>query len=283
MTDISVIILAGKEERHIGRCLEKLAPLEPRQVFVVESQTGDRTHERAIEVVSGQWLVVSKEDGASQELTTNNLQRTTLHLVWHTWPGNQAAQFNWALDNLDITSKWVMRLDADEYLTDSLIARIKAFVAVAPSNVDLVELRLGRTWQGKRVRFGMPPKYIPRLFRFGACRYGAQVMDERLETDPARTIRFKEMFIDDNLNSFEWWREKHLNYAKREAQKALSGAHGNKSLYYKCPPYLRAIGYWGLRYFVFCGFLDGRAGWSWNFWQGLWYRWQVDREIGRQK
>lgn len=27
--------------------------------------------------------------------------------------------------------------------------------------------------------------------------------------------------------------------------------------------------------------VDGRAGWRWHFWQGLWYRWIVDREIGR--
>ena len=31
------------------------------------------------------------------------------------------------------------------------------------------------------------------------------------------------------------------------------------------------------------GFLDGVAGFRWHFWQGLWYRWIVDREIGRMK
>ncbi len=29
--------------------------------------------------------------------------------------------------------------------------------------------------------------------------------------------------------------------------------------------------------------IDGRAGWRWHFWQGLWYRWLVDREIGRMR
>ena len=29
--------------------------------------------------------------------------------------------------------------------------------------------------------------------------------------------------------------------------------------------------------------IDGRAGWRWHFWQGLWYRWIVDREIGKMK
>ena len=36
MTDISVIILTKDEKLHIRRCLERLAPLEPRQIFVVD-------------------------------------------------------------------------------------------------------------------------------------------------------------------------------------------------------------------------------------------------------
>ena len=27
----------------------------------------------------------------------------------------------------------------------------------------------------------------------------------------------------------------------------------------------------------------GGYGWRWHFWQGLWYRWLVDREIGKLK
>lgn len=46
---------------------------------------------------------------------------------------------------------------------------------------------------------------------------------------------------------------------------------------------LRALLYFCIRYFLKLGFLDGSAGWMWNFWQGLWYRWIVDREIGRMK
>ena len=92
MTDIAVIILVGQEKLHIRRCLERLNLLEPRQVFVVESQPSDGTHDIAVEM------------GA---VTTFNK-----------WPGLYAKQFNWALDNLPIKAKWVLRLDADEYLTD---------------------------------------------------------------------------------------------------------------------------------------------------------------------
>ena len=49
MTDISVIILVGQEKLHIGRCLDKLAALDPRQVFVVTSQPDDGTESIARE------------------------------------------------------------------------------------------------------------------------------------------------------------------------------------------------------------------------------------------
>jgi len=36
MTDISIIILMKDEKLHIGRCLELIAALSPRQVFAVD-------------------------------------------------------------------------------------------------------------------------------------------------------------------------------------------------------------------------------------------------------
>ena len=41
MTDISVIILIGQEKIHLKRCVEKLALLNARQIFLVESQPDD--------------------------------------------------------------------------------------------------------------------------------------------------------------------------------------------------------------------------------------------------
>ena len=60
-------------------------------------------------------------------------------------------------------------------------------------------------------------------------------------------------------------------------------ANENKRLYYRLPPYFRAVFYFCFRYFLKLGFLDGFPGFRWHFWQGLWYRWIVDVEIGRMK
>jgi glycosyltransferase involved in cell wall biosynthesis len=175
MTDVAVVILVGQERLHIRRCLERLRPLEPRQIFVVESQPSDGTHEIAVEL------------GATA--------------VFNKWPGNQALQFNWALDNLKIKAKWVLRVDADEYLSDGLIREIKDFILVPKKGVSLVEFPLARTWMRQRVRFGMPTVYIPRLLRYGLCRYDNREMDEKLIAIEGGTCRFVNCFLDDNLNA----------------------------------------------------------------------------------
>ena len=116
--DIAVIILQKNEALHIRRCLEKLAPLAPRQVFVVDCHSTDGSDR------------VAAEMGAT--------------VVYHEWPGNQAAQFNWTLDNLPIQSAWVLRLDADEYLYPETIVELRTLVASGGLPPDATSLSLSR-------------------------------------------------------------------------------------------------------------------------------------------
>jgi len=293
MTDISVIILVGKEERHIGRCLEKLASLEPRQIFVIESQKGDRTHAVAVETAHSLGWVVdenrsskSKNGGVDpiQPKQSRNLNnQTILSIVWNDWPGNQAAQFNWAIDNLPVEGEWVLRLDADEYLFDETIAELKELVTAEglPEDVTSLSLSLARCFCGRHLRFTKDIVLV-RVFRHGFGRSSQSEMDEHIVITSGRCHHMRGKFADDSLMPMDEWREKHRNYAKREAMMAVAGcANANKRLYYRLPPYFRAFAYFSIRYFLKGGFLDGYAGWMWNFWQGLWYRLLVDREIAR--
>ena len=116
MTDIAVIILAKNEKLHIKRCLEKLKPLEPRQVFVVDCFSTDGSNKTATEM------------GAT--------------VVQHEWPGLYAKQFNWALKNLPIKAKWVLRLDADEYLTDQTVIKLKEKLFDVPDDVSGFSMEL---------------------------------------------------------------------------------------------------------------------------------------------
>lgn len=291
MTDLAVVILTKNEELHIKRCMEKLAPLEPRQIFVVDCFSTDGTQGivEKFRVESSKF----RSDGSNSKLETSNSE---LNLVEHEWPGLHAKQFNWALDNLPIKASWVLRLDADEYLYSDTIEELKGLlpkwdgekVAAGglPPAVTSLSLSRARIFCGRKIRFG-GTAHIPmvRFFKYGIGRCQDRAMDEHIVTSEGVDYRLKGEFADDNLNSMDWWREKHRGYAKREAVDALAGEKfkTSKSLYYRFPPYLRAFIYFSIRYFLLLGFLDGYAGWMWHFWQGLWYRWIVDREIGRMR
>ena len=294
MTDISVIILIGQEKIHLKRCVDKLALLNPRQIFLVESQPDDGG------------VAIAKETAARLGLR--------LESKFNKWPGTQAVQFNWALDFVERQSKskgeveqrtgWILRLDADEYLTEETCERLKKFLCTTTTSdytsgdaVAGLTLELKRRFCGGEIRHATNGIRLLRIWRAGRGRSEERAMDEHIvidgvsDLDELRTsgkvIDFDGAFYDDNLNDMDWWRNKHRGYAKREAADALAFARGEirfkpaKEAYYKMPRYVRAVMYFCIRYFLKGGFLDGYAGWMWNFWQGLWYRWIVDREIGR--
>ena len=265
MTDVAVIILQKDEMLHIGRCLEKLKPLEAKQTFVVDCFSTDGSDKLAGEL------------GAT--------------VVKHEWPGNQAEQFQWALENLPIETGWILRIDADEYLTAELIDEIKAKLSGVADDVAGVVLKRRHVvgWLGDRwVKRGMYPTKIVRLFRTGHGKSDMKIMDEHIVLDGPE-IEFEHDFVDHSLIPFEDWKAKHKAYATREAMSSIAGQKSTgdhaarKMAYYKMPRYIRAIGYFLYRYFLKLGVLEGVAGLRWHYWHGLWYRWNVDSEIGRLK
>lgn len=268
MTDLAVIILAKNEALHIERCVTNVMAMEPKQVFVVDCFSTDGT----------------------QEIAT----RCGATVVEHEWPGLYAKQFNWALDNLPISATWVLRLDADEYFLSDTIEEVKALLSTPSNeeentlspNVTSLSLARAHTFCGKLIRWGGANDVVlARFFKYGIGRCQDRAMDEHIITSEGIDYKLRGKFIDDNLNSMEWWKEKHIGYAKREAVDALAGEQfkTSKSMYYRCPPYFRAFAYFCYRYFIRLGFLDGFAGWQWHFWQGLWYRWTVDKRIQEMK
>lgn len=272
--DISVIILTKNEEIHIERCLENVK-LFAKDVFVVDCLSTDRT----VELAEGLGAKVVK----------------------HPWPGNHAAQFNWALDNLPIQTEWILRLDADEYLTEELIDEFREKIPTMPSGVSAVVLPLGRAFMGRVLKHGIVNgiKMI-RLFRYGKVRYEERMMDEHFLIQEGVQTEFKNKFIDDNRCSLRVFVDKHNGYSAKEAVHLLDAEyhflevedsdndnfsegvrkkHQNKDRYAKQPLFWRSIAYFCYRYFVKLGFLDGKEGFLWDFLQGLWYRMLVDAKV----
>ena len=118
MLDLTAIILTYNEEIHIRRCLENVCPIA-KKVFVVDSPSTDST------------VAICHE--------FDNVE-----VVVHKYPGNQAEQFNWAIDNLDIDTEWVLRLDADEYLLPELIDELNEKLPDMAEDVSALSLSRAR-------------------------------------------------------------------------------------------------------------------------------------------
>lgn len=94
---MTVIILTKNEEANIERCINSVRGWVER-IVVVDSGSTDRTVELA-----------------------ENLDAEVYN---HTPFENHGKQFNWALDNLQIDSNWIFRVDADEVVTPELAQEI---------------------------------------------------------------------------------------------------------------------------------------------------------------
>ncbi len=257
--DLSVVILTKDEELHLGRCLERLRPLNAKEIIVVDSGSRDKTEEIA-RAAGAKWVV-------------------------HEWPGTQAKQFNWALDNVPIEGEWILRIDADEYLLPALIEEIKDRLCMGEvgENGFVIKRRHVVGWLGDRwVKRGMYPVKMLRLFRKGKGRSDLREMDEHIVIEGERGLLAND-FVDHSLISQAEWKEKHLAYAKREAIQWAKGDWGNKGFYYRLPPYVRAVVYWMVRMFWRGAFFEGWTAWRWCAWHALWYRWMCDREIRKIK
>lgn len=273
LLDITAIILTYNEEIHIRRCMENVNQFA-KKVYIVDCFSTDRTVE------------IARKLGAE--------------VVEHEWPGNQAEQFNWALDTLEINTGWILRLDADEYLLPGLIEELREKLPAISEGVSALSLSLARAFCGKILHHGIVNNIkIIRLFRKGKARYEKRLMDEHLSVLSGETVELKNRFVDDNRMSLGQFTDKHNGYAAREAALLLDAEYHltdtesmpqdygkevirkrmQKARYARMPLFWRAFGYFVYRYVIKLGFLDGKEGFLWDFLQGWWYRTLVDAKI----
>lgn len=273
--DIAVVILTYNEELHIRRCLDNIKSFA-KEIYIIDSFSTDRTIEIANEYPS-------------------------VTVLQHKWENNHAKQFNWGLANAPITAKWILRLDADEYLTPELINELDEKLDTLDNNITGISFNLRRYFMGEWLKRGIYPIKLIRCFRRGKAKCEQRLMDEHIELLEGVCTEFKYDFVDENLNNLSWFCQKHINYAIREAASLLDIEYdltGNyqkidnlhiseqalqkrklKHKYAKQPLFVRSFAYFIYRYFIKGAFLEGKTGFIWTFMQGWWYRTLVDVKV----
>ncbi len=274
MLDLSVIILTYNEELHIRRCLENIRCIA-KDIFIIDSFSTDKT------------LEIANEYNA--------------FILQNKWENNHAKQLNWGLKNSDIKTKWVLRLDADEYLTDELINELKQKLPNLPEYVTGVVFKRRHIFLNKWIKKGTYPVMILRLFKNKKAICEQRLMDEHMILLEGECQEFECDFVDHNLNDISWWTTKHNGYAIREAIELLDieynitgnanndkakiisseaiAKRSKKHKYARMPLFWRSFLYFFIRYVMRGGFLEGKEGFLWHFLQGWWYRTLVDAKI----
>ena len=272
---IAVIILTRDEAVHLQRALDSVAGFA-RSVHVVDCGSRDGT------------LEIAQAAGAE-----------VLHHPWR----NYASQFQWAVDHIESDAEWILRLDADEVIGADLAARLGTELAQLPSAVTGVNLDRRHMFLGRWIRFGgRYPLTLLRLFRRGQGRIEQRWMDEHIMIESGRAVHFACEFSDHNLKGLGFFTAKHNDYATREAVDVVGRRLGllapdltvtaartsrqaalkrfvKERVYYRVPHEISALCYFLYRYLLQLGFLDGRAGLTYHFLQGFWYRFLVGAKV----
>lgn len=271
MADITAIILTKDEEINIEQCLKSIAGFVERAV-VVDSGSTDNT------------VTIAKENGAEVYL--------------HPFE-NYARQFNWGIDNANITTKWILRLDADERLTAELCEELeKLMTEHADDDVNGITLEAWLYFMGKRLEHGGSRKKKLMVFKTGIGRIEDRKMDEHTILSSGTAVTASNKFLHYDFKDITTYVKKLNWYATREMQDyfenrfpdegfdgsntSISRMRAKKTKYYKAPMFLRCWLFFLYMFFIKGNWRNGREGRIYSFLYHLYYRLLVDAKIYEQ-
>ena len=213
---------------------------------------------------------------------------------------NYADQRNWAIDEFGGASTWQLHLDADEVLDELAIGEVRR-VLEEPGHASGYIFKRRTYFLGRPLRFGGASNYHLRLFKSGTARCEDRLYDQHFVSElPAVLLRG--LLHDMNVGSLTEWTARHNRWSDLESvelarlhptgeQQLAARLSGDprerrrlyKRHYYGTPLFIRALLLFVYRYIVLGGFLDGRAGFLYAFFQVLWFRMLVDAKLYEQR
>ncbi|WP_199141646.1 glycosyltransferase, partial [Pedobacter sp. ASV12] len=125
--EFSFIILTFNEEEHLPRLLQSIAGLHA-PTFILDSGSTDQT------------LAIAQQYGAL--VKTNTFE-------------NHPKQWDFALKNFEITTPWIIGLDADQIVTPELFKQLENFSNSDYANINGIYFNRKNYFKGKWIRFGL--------------------------------------------------------------------------------------------------------------------------------
>jgi glycosyltransferase involved in cell wall biosynthesis len=267
---LAIIVLTQNEADNLPRCLESIAGFG--EAVVVDSGSDDGTQE------------IARQAGA--------------RVYEHSFE-SFARQRNWALENCDLKSEWVLFLDADEIATPEFRQAVTNTIQDAP---DLVagfyccwKMMLDQRWLRRSDSF---PKWQLRIVRRGCADFIDSGHGQKEGRVDGKLDYVREPYLHYALSKgWEAWWAKHNQYSGEEAADRFSRSASWRELFSKdssrrnraLKPVLSRIPGWPLLRFLHMyilkgGFLEGREGFAYCASMG-WYEYLIRakmRDLGKR-
>lgn len=246
---VTVVVPVKNEQTSIAQCLEKLGPFET--VVVIDSDSTDRTIEIA--------------------------EKYPVEIINFKWSGQYPKKRNWFLLSGEITTEWVLFVDADEFLTTEFCDELQAELANSTKSGYWINYR--KYYFGKMLKHGVRQKKIA-LFKAGAGLYeklnetNSNGFDMEIHEHPiiqgdTGVIKSKIDHVDNR--GLANLMEKHVEYAQWECDRLLSkmqkagGETDEETFRQSLKNKYMGMWWFGTAYFILdyiiCfGFLDGASG-----------------------
>ena len=265
MADITAIILTRNEEENIKACIDSIQGVVSRLV-VVDSYSADKTEE------------VARSCGA--EVYKNEFF-------------NYAKQYKYAVDIAQVKTVWILRIDADERLTEESAEELEHLCNVnTNTDVEGIILRFCNEFMGKSLKHGMhyPWKKLI-VYKTGKGDIEDRYMDEHIVLNGTKKIveakrdslHLAYRGLDYLVNKCNWYstREVMDYYDEKDLRSDNTSIRTwiKMSIYYKLPMGLRSWAFYIYCYYIRLGFLDGREGKIYAVIKAYWYRFLVDAKI----
>lgn len=272
MSLLTIAIVTYNEEKNIKKCITSCDGIADR-ILVLDNYSTDKTAE------------IAKQLGADVIQSKSCVRE----------------RIEYALSNENITSGWVLFLDADERMTPESAEEFKNLCEKYrnDSEVNGIVVRYRLHFMGKDLKHGgFSPLKKLRAFKPGTAYYENEKIDEHYILKTGKAVYMKTDFLHYDYKGIKQWVDKHTIYAQRAAEDYESKIQKNEPInydglelgakikrilkykvYYKIPAGFRAWMFYVYCYYFRLGFLDGREGKIYAFLHSYWYRFMVDTFI----